>query len=211
MSEKMKNELAGTMRRLYRMKLTTTLGGNISVLTEKNTILITPSGTDKGVISADDIGEMTLDGKIVGNIFKPSIESGMHIAVYRARPDIKAVIHAHPPALSALASSSLEVKNNFTVETYAVLGKVAYADYALIGSEELARNCAAAAGDADSILMRRHGALSLGKNLLEAFDRMEVFENAAGLTRAFSDNFSLSLSALSVGEMKEIDNMLGRN
>jgi len=206
-----KFELAKIMRRLYKMKLTTTLGGNISVRTNDNTVLITPSGTDKGEISPDDIGELTLNGKIVGNSFKPSIESNMHTSIYKNRPNIKAVIHAHPPLLSAFAASSAEIKNNMTVETYAILGDIAYADYALIGTKALATNCVNATKNANTILMRKHGALTLGKSLLEAFDRMEVFENAAKLTHLFSTDFSASLSALSVSEMIEIDKMLQNN
>jgi len=208
MSVKMKNKLAEIMQRLYKMGLTTTLGGNISVLTEENIALITPSGTDKSKITPDDIGELTLDGEIITENFNPSIEAEMHLAVYLTCPDIKAVIHAHPPFLSALSASSLNVKNNFTVETYAILGKIAYADYALIGTRDLAAICAEAAEISNCILMRKHGALTLGRNLLEAFDRMEVFENAARLTYLFSDNFSASLSPLSKSEMNEIDRML---
>ena len=84
--------------RIYRRGLTTTSGGNISVIDEQGDIWVTPSGIDKGSLTIDDIVCVKADGSIVGR-HKPSSEFPFHKAIYAARPDVKAIIHAHPPAL----------------------------------------------------------------------------------------------------------------
>ena len=92
-----KNEIAYFMRRLYEQRLTTTSGGNISIKHDGR-ILITPSALDKGRITPEQISEMDMNGNPVGaSSLKLSIESRMHLEIYRARPDVSAIVHAHPP------------------------------------------------------------------------------------------------------------------
>jgi len=208
MFDDQKYELAIIMRRLYKAQLTTSLGGNVSVRVPNARMLISPTATDKSLIDYNDIGEMTLDCEIIGKNFSPSIESKMHAEIYKARSEINAIIHAHPLTLSAFASTTFKISNKFTVETYAILGEIAYADYALMGSEQLAENCANSAKISNSILMRKHGAITLGKNLLEAFDRMEVFENAAKLTLISNQHFPNGQNHLTHNETLEIDNLI---
>ena len=181
-TDKYKNELAAFMRRLYRQKLTTTLGGNLSMLLPDGNMIITSSGTDKGEIQKDDIGTMDLDGNIIGKPFTPSIETKMHTALYKVRPDIKAVVHAHPVTACAFAATSAEINYKLTVETYVIIAKIAYAKYFPMGTKELAWEVADKARNANCIIMKKHGALTVGKSLLEAFDRLEILENAAQMT-----------------------------
>lgn len=177
--DKLKEEIASFMRRLYRQRLTTTSGGNISARWG-DYVLITPSGTDKGELTADDIGVVNLRGEMMGVKFKPSIENRMHLEIYAGRPDIRAIVHAHPAAAGSYAASDTPLNTRLLAETYVILGDVAMVGYHCIGSEALARETAAtAAAGSNCMLMRNHGALALGKSLLEAFDRLEVMEACA--------------------------------
>ena len=174
-------QIAYFMCRLYKCGLTTTSGGNISARCGDK-VLITPSATDKGRMTADQIGTLDMDCNIVGKNFKPTIESRMHMGIYKRRPDVQAVVHAHPVYASAFAASKRRISIKYLAEAFVVLGKIAYAPYACMGSNELAQIVGDAAEKSDCIVMRNHGIIALGKNLLQAFDRLEVLENAAKTT-----------------------------
>lgn len=179
----LKNQLAYFMRRLYERGLTTSLGGNISLKVCSNTLLITPSGLDKGTITADHIGEMQPDGTNLTPMLKPSMEAPMHLAVYAARPDIKAVIHAHPVMASTFAASETKINCRLLAESRLFLREVQTAPYACMGTSALAESVVSEiATGANAVLMANHGALTVGETLLQAFDRMEVLESAAKVT-----------------------------
>jgi L-fuculose-phosphate aldolase len=181
-SNKYKNEVADFMKRLYFQKLTTSLGGNISLRLSDNTILITPSGSDKGTIESGDIGRLDFDSNIIGKNFKPSIETQMHIEIYKSRPDINAIVHAHPVTTCAFSATDAQIKNNLIIESFLILGEIAYASYFPIGTKELANEVSNYAKTANCIIMKNHGAVTLGSSMLEAFDRLEVLENAAKMS-----------------------------
>ncbi|MBN1864631.1 MAG: class II aldolase/adducin family protein [Victivallales bacterium] len=203
-----KKELASFMRRLYRLKLTTTLGGNISMRLPDGRIIITPSATDKGRMAAEDIGVVDIDGNVVGKAFIPTIETGMHIGIYKAREDVNAVVHAHPVHVCAFASTSAGIDYKATVETYVVLGRIAYARYYPMGSPGLAEEVAGNAISANCVVMRNHGAITLGDSLLQAFDRMEVLENAARMTIITGPDMRKFYRPLNKSQLKPIDCML---
>lgn len=175
------DEIAYFMRRLYQCGLTTTSGGNISARCGEN-ILITPSSTDKARMTGDQVGMLDMDCNIVGKSFKPTIESQMHVEICKRRPDVQAVVHAHPVYASAFAASKRLISNKYLAEALVVTGEIAYAPYACQGTRELAQIIGDAAENADCIVMRNHGIIALGTNLLYAFDRMEILENAAKTT-----------------------------
>ena len=174
----MKKEIAYYMRRLYRQKLTTTSGGNISAK-QDNMVFITPSGIDKGEMQTEQVGELDLEGNIIASKHKLSTETPMHLAIYKARPDVKAIVHAHPPYGTAYASSNKFLNSNLTSEGRLVLAKIAFAKYELMGTQKLAEVVANEAKDSNIILMENHGVIALGNTLLEAFDRLEVLEFTA--------------------------------
>jgi len=205
----LKSQIAYFMQRLYRQKLTTTSGGNISVRCDK-TILITPSGSDKASLSADQIGEMDMEGHIVGKTFKPSIESRMHLAIYLCRPDVIAIVHAHPVAACTFAATDCSINTAVGSEAYAILGQVVNADYARMGSDDLAGQVAAAALRSNAVIMRKHGALALGHTLLEAFDRLEVLENAAQINLNLQRFPADRIALLQEDELDGIDKYLRR-
>ncbi len=177
-----REELAYFMRRLYTQKLTTTSGGNVSLKLDDKHIIITPSSLDKGRIQADQIGLMTLDGENLTPHLKPSIEAGMHIAIYKARSDISAIVHAHPVTASTFAAMDMKIDITLTAEAYLVLKHVDYSNYALMGTGGLADIVASSLTKADITVMKNHGVTTVGKTLLQAFDKLEVLEGAATMT-----------------------------
>jgi L-fuculose-phosphate aldolase len=186
------------MRRLYKRGLTTSLGGNISLKVSDEIILITPSGIDKGTISGDQIGEIRPNGTNLTPRLTPSMETPMHLAVYAARPDVKAIIHAHPVTASTFAASSTPINCRLLAEARLMLGEVQTAPYACMGTARLAESVVhGLAKDGNAVLMENHGALTVGESLLQAYDRMEVLESAARITL---------LSKL-LGNQKELDEL----
>lgn len=177
-----REELAAFMCRLYRQKLTTCSGGNLSMRLDDKHVIITPSSLDKACITADQIGLMTIDGENLTPHLKPSIETGMHLLAYKARPDIKAVVHAHPVTATSFAAMDKEININLTGEAFVVILKIAYAPYILMGTEELAQAVASCLKDANVVVMKNHGITTVAPSLLSAFDKLEVLEAAAQMT-----------------------------
>lgn len=181
MSRKIKKQVAKSMKRLYNRQLTTTSGGNIS-FKKGNVVYITASQTDKGTMTIRDIGQVHIDGTTLSPKLKLSMETRMHIAIYKQRPDINCIVHAHPLTATVLAADKNLIDVNFNGETRAMIGEPAFAPYALMGTPELAEKAAQAAKTSNLILLQHHGVIALGQSLLQAFDRMELIEMAAKAT-----------------------------
>lgn len=175
-------EVAYFMRRLYRQSLTTTSGGNISLRLDDDTVAITPSALDKARTRGAEIALMTMAGENLTPVLKPSIETQLHLAIYAARPDVKAIVHAHPPVATAFTASASPIDCGLVAESYVLLGQPVVAPYAIMGSPALAQTVADCARRADVILLANHGVLTVGDSLLRAFDRLELIEVAARMT-----------------------------
>ena len=174
-----RERLAEICRLLYVRKITVSAGGNMSVRLNGSEVLITPSGTNKGMLRPEDMVKMDLDGNILSG-GKPSIEHRFHLALYRMNPDTNAVVHCHPLHCTALAVSGKPVRCNITPEGVLLLGNVPMVPYHTPGSEELVE-AVAKEGHAAAMLMEKHGALTQGRTLEEAYDRMEELEFQAEL------------------------------
>ncbi|NMC38145.1 MAG: class II aldolase/adducin family protein [Bacteroidales bacterium] len=179
---KERKEVARFMRRLYRQNLTTTSGGNISLRISKDMILITPSATDKGRMRWKEVGIMSILGENLTPELKPSIESEMHLSIYRRKKDVLAIVHAHPVVASSFTAMDLTLRTDLTAEARAICGTPVLVPYALMGTRDLAAVAADSIGDSNILLLENHGILTTGNTLLEAFDRLEVLENAAIMT-----------------------------
>jgi L-fuculose-phosphate aldolase len=177
-----RKKVAGFMRRLYKQGLTTTSGGNVSMRITDEFIAITPSATDKGRMRWKEIGIMTLSGENLTPELKPSIEFEMHLSIYRKERKVKAIVHAHPVFASTFTAMRSKINTNLTAEAYAILGDPLVVPYALMGTVELAALVAENIGHSDILLLENHGILTSGSNLLQAFDKIEVLENAAKMT-----------------------------
>ncbi len=149
---------------------------------DENHILITPSSLDKAIIQADQIGIMSLEGENLTPHLKPSIETGMHLEIYKTRPDVHAIIHAHPVTATSFTAMQREIDITLTAESFVVIKKIAYPPYAIMGSTELAKNVAESLKDCNVAVMKNHGITTVGQTLLSAFDKIEVLENSAIMT-----------------------------
>jgi L-fuculose-phosphate aldolase len=177
-----RKEVARFMRRLYNHGLTTTSGGNISLRITDDIIVITPSATDKGRMRWKEVGVMNIFGENLTPDLKPSIEFEMHLSIYKKKKEIKAIVHAHPVFASVFTAMKCKIKTNLTAEARAILGDPLVVPYALMGTMELASLAAEYIAHSDILLLENHGILTTGSNLLQAFDRIEVLENAAKMT-----------------------------
>jgi len=174
-----RQEIVQTIERIYRYRMTTTSGGNVSLRDENGDIWITPARVDKGALRAEDIVAVRADGSVEGP-HRPSSEFPFHQAIYRARPDLRAIVHAHPVALVAFSICRSLPNTALFPQASDVCGRVGMAAYALPGSEELGSNIAAvfACGCA-SVLLENHGVVVGGETLAQAFGRFETLEFAA--------------------------------
>jgi L-fuculose-phosphate aldolase len=178
-------QLSRMMKRIYDHHLTTTSGGNLSLIDDDGIIWITPSGIDKGNLTPDDIICVKPDGEVCGK-HKPSMEYPFHSTIYKKRPDIRAIVHTHAPALVAY-SIAREIPSPLTTPyTADNCGNIRFALYARPGSEALGMNISNEfSNGADVVIMENHGAVAGGKDLMAAFHRLEMMEfNARTLIRA---------------------------
>src|SRR5262249_29247070 len=149
--------------------MTTTSGGNLSVRDDDGSVWITPAGVDKGSLRRDDIVRVGPDGAAEGP-HRPSSEFPFHRAVYAARPDLRAVVHAHPVALVAFSLCRRVPDTRLLPQSRRVCGPVGFAPYALPGSEALGRNIAASFAEGfDCVVLENHGVVTGGTSLGHAF------------------------------------------
>ncbi len=174
-----RDEIMATMERIYRYRMTTTSGGNLSIRESDGGIWITPARVDKGSLTRNDIVRVAPDGSVDGP-HPPSSEFPFHKAIYAVRPDIRAIVHAHPVALVAF-SICREVPNTKVFhQAHSVCGRTGFAPYALPGSAMLGEKIAAAFQEGyDSVILENHGVVVGGESLSHAFQRFEAFEFAA--------------------------------
>ena len=177
-----RKEVARFMRRLYKHGLTTTSGGNISLRLSDELILITPSATDKGRMKWKEVGIVNILGENLTPHLKPSIETAMHLAIYKKKKEVTAIVHAHPVFASLFTAIRAKINTNLTAEARAILGVPLLVKYAVMGSVALAEVAAENILKSDILLLENHGILTTGSNLLQAFDKIEVLENAAKMT-----------------------------
>lgn len=174
-----REQIVQIINRIYQNRMTTLSGGNLSIRDRNGDIWITPAGIDKGKLNAKDIMCVKANGEIDGP-HKPSSEFPFHRRIYESRPDLKAIVHAHPPALVSFSIVRKTPDTNIIPQAKRVCGKVGYAKYALPGSEELGKNIADTFEEGfNVVLLENHGIVTGGENLLNAFHRLETLEFCA--------------------------------
>jgi L-fuculose-phosphate aldolase len=176
-----RDQIVATMERIYGHDMTTTSGGNVSVRDETEDTWITPARVDKGNLRRQDIVRIREDGAREG-LHPPSSENPFHLSIYEARPDIRAIIHAHPGALVSFSICGLAPNTRLFPEARNVCGEVAFAPYALPGSKALGKKIAeqfASAAKPNCVMLENHGIVVGGGDLAEAFARFETLEFTA--------------------------------
>ncbi len=174
-----RKEMARTLDHIYNHGMTTTSGGNMSVIDSLGNIWITPSGTDKGSLKPGEVVCVSPDGNYEGPL-KPSMEYPLHRAVYNARPDIRALIHAHPPVLTSFSIVHRIPDTSILRGWREICGTVGYAGYATPGSDAMAENVASEFNRGHGVvIMENHAVVAGGKDLAEALARLEALEKCA--------------------------------
>ncbi len=175
------DQLVMFMHRIYDKGMTTTSGGNLSIMDDDGNIWITPAGVDKGTLTRSDIICVAPDGTCTGP-HKPSSELPFHAAVYQMRPDLKAVLHAHPPALVAFSIVRKIPNMNLMPSVRKVCPEVKFAVYAVPGSDKLGENIGKCfAEDCNIVLLENHGVCIGAADMFTAFQRFETLEYTANL------------------------------
>jgi len=177
-----KHDIVEIGKRMYAKGFVASNDGNISVKTSENEIIITPTGVSKGYMSTDDMIKVDLDGKIICGERKPSTEMKMHLAVYKNRPDVFSVCHAHPQVATAFAVTRTVCEKIALPEVIFSIGHVALAEYATPTTEEVPDSIADIIKKADAVLLSNHGALTVGSDIFDAYYKMETLEHFAGIT-----------------------------
>ena len=174
-----RDEIMRMMERIYRYRMTTTSGGNISVREDNGDIWITPARVDKGSLRREDIVLVRADGSVEG-LHRPSSEFPFHRAIYQARPEIRGIVHAHPVALVAFSIVRKAPDTRLLYQAWRMCESVGFAPYALPGSDRLGRNIARTfTRGFDCVVLENHGVVTAGPSLQSAFERFETLEFAA--------------------------------
>lgn len=175
------DQLVMMMNRIYSYGMTTTSGGNLSILDENGDVWITPGSVDKGNLTRKDIVCIRKDGSMEGS-HKPSSEYPFHLKVYKVRPDVKAVLHAHPPALVAFSIVRQIPNTKLIPNAYVGCGRIAMAEYGLPGSQELGDKIAREFEQGcDIAVLENHGVVVGSDSLFHAFKAFETLDFCARL------------------------------
>jgi L-fuculose-phosphate aldolase len=165
-------------RMAYDRGFITNVDGNFSVRLGERDVLITPAGAPKGFLEPSQIGKIDLEGRQLAGP-RPSTEVSMHLAAYRERPEMRAICHAHPKHAVAFTLAGLSLDLCVIPEVVVTIGTIPTAPYGTPGTEELPDSLRGLLRCSDVVLLERHGALTLGTSLIDAFRKLEVIEHTA--------------------------------
>jgi L-fuculose-phosphate aldolase len=198
---RLRNELIRVNRILAERGLIRSSDGNISVRLNRNFLLITPSGVYKSDMCPEDLIVIDMDGAVdeARDGLKPTSETLMHLEAYRQRPDINAVLHAHPPFSTALTIAGEKFPVEYIPEVLIAMGDIPTAAYATPGTQGMADSIRDLILDSDCILLSHHGSLTVGHSLEEALIAVERMEHAAytlWISKAFGSPIPLPSAEL---------------
>lgn len=173
------DEIVATMNRLYYHGMTTTSGGNLSIMDEDNVLWISPTGVDKGNLMREDVMQVLPDGTFVGRN-RPSVEYPFHLSVRKVRPDLRAVLHAHPTPLVAFSLMRQIPDVTLLPDTAGLCGKISMATYAIPGSQQLGDYISAEfAKGYNTVMLENHGVVIGAPTMHEAFRMFETLDFTA--------------------------------
>jgi L-fuculose-phosphate aldolase len=166
-------------RRLWQRGLIGAAEGNLSCRLSPRQLLSTPSGASKGHLRPADLVVVDLQGRPVGDGPAPSSEIKLHLRCYQKRPDCQAVVHAHPPVATAFTLAGEDIPDNVLPESGMVLGSVVTVPFGYPGTDEVPDQLEPFLEDHKTFLLSHHGAVTLGKDIYDAYNRMETLERVA--------------------------------
>jgi L-fuculose-phosphate aldolase len=174
-----RNALIEICHKVYNKGFVSAYDGNISLLTENNSILITRSAVSKGDVKDSDIMEIDFAGNIINGTGKISTEYKIHLYAYSKRPEVNAIVHCHPTYATAFAAAGKGLTTPVFPEVILTLGKVPLCKYATPSTDELPLSMEPYIDHAWAFLLQNHGAVTLGRTLRDAYFKMEKLEHAA--------------------------------
>jgi L-fuculose-phosphate aldolase len=173
----LKKAIVRVARRLDQKGILTSTDGNLSALLDDGGTLITPSGSCKGDLEPEQLVRLFRDGSPRSG--RPSSEIALHRMIYARRPDVRAIVHAHPPYATAYAVAGIPLDQPILSEAILTLGSVPVASYAMPTAEELARSVEPLVASHDAVLMRFHGVVCFARDIEQAGYLMETLEHVA--------------------------------
>lgn len=182
--QELRQQICQIGKRMYDSGFVAANDGNISVKLNAQEILTTPTGVSKGFMTPDMLIKVDANGKVLAasGDYRPSSELKMHLRVYQDRPDVWAVVHAHPPYATTFAVARTPLNRPLIAEAVVTLGCVPVADYAAPSTNEVPESIAPYLAHFDAVLLANHGALAWGQDVLTAYHRLESVEFYARLT-----------------------------
>ena len=180
--EQLRADIVEIGRRLHARAYVASNDGNISVRLDDERLLTTPRGVSKGFMTPDMLVITDLDGRRLAGGRDPSSELPMHLAVYRDRPEVAAVVHAHPPTATGFAVAGIALDRAVLAEVVTTLGSIPIADYGTPSTQELADAVQEHIKVHDGLLLANHGALTVAGELFAAYYKMETIEHFARIS-----------------------------
>ena len=180
--EQLRSQVVELGRRLHERAYVASNDGNISVRLAGGRLLTTPKGVSKGFMTPDMLVITDMDGKKLAGERDPSSELLMHLVVYRRRPDVNAVVHAHPPVATGFAVAGIPLDKAVLAEVVTTLGSIPIADYGTPSTQELADAVGKYIKVHDGMLLANHGAITVADGLMSAYYKMETVEHFARIS-----------------------------
>ncbi len=205
-----RREICEVGRRIYQRGYVAANDGNISARLGPDRVLCTPTGVSKGFMAEDMLCLCDLEGRQVAGHLKISSEIRMHLEIYKLRPDIHAVAHAHPPTATGFAVAGIELTQCILPEVIVSLGGIPLAPYATPGGPQIFEPMKPLLEKYDAVLMANHGVVTLGKDVMDAHFKMETVEHFARIALvAHQLGSAKTLTAPQVGELIDLRERFG--
>ncbi len=197
----LRQEIVRVCRMLHQKNYLAATDGNVSVRLGDQ-VLLTPSGVNKGMLEEDQVITVDLEGRLLAGTGRPTSELRMHLLVYELRPDVGAVVHAHLPYATACTLAGISLLEPILPEVVITLKGIPTAAYATPGTEEVPKAIRDFIQEFDAILLSRHGAMTVGREVMDAYNKMEKLEHTARVILAA--RLQGPVSPLSASEVEKL-------
>jgi L-fuculose-phosphate aldolase len=177
-----RRQIVEVCRRIYARGWITATDGNVSILLDEGRVLATPTGVNKGTLAEDDLIVVDRSGAKIAGARQPSSELRMHLAAYDERPDVRAVVHAHPTNCIAFSLAGVSLAQCLLPEIVFTFGSIPTTAYTAPTTDEVPREIKKWLRDFDAMILDRHGSLTVGADVLAAYDKLERMEHVAEIT-----------------------------